>query len=291
VLLFNQISKKLNHPAYMHIKERLIMQMAMRAIFILILIAMPQYFSYARQVDPIDSNYDSDDLQNKSYQEQIDSNYKYKNVKNKNKITKKSLLNEDIYNMIDDQFNSLEKQVRDLTGQIEKINFIVAQLSDKINRIQTDNDLRFKELESKSGGVVKSVENITALVGKTPKEFYDYAVGLVNSDKAAANKAFQTLIMQYPKDLLVGNAMYWMAQILYSEDQYEQAAVKFYDVYQNYSKSTKAGESLLKVGLSLSKLNKKKEACDAISKFSTKFPNAEESLRKLAVDEKKKLGC
>jgi tol-pal system protein YbgF len=131
-----------------------------------------------------------------------------------------------------------------------------------------------------------------ALVGKTPQEQFDYAFGLLkNSDNAGASKAFQAFVTQHPQDPLAGNAMYWLAQISYSQAQYDQAAVIFLDAYRKYPKSAKAGESLLKVGLSMSNLGKKKEACAALARFSSEFPDAADNFRRLAASEKQKLGC
>ncbi len=131
-----------------------------------------------------------------------------------------------------------------------------------------------------------------ALVGRTPQEQFDYAFGLLkNSDNAGAAKAFQAFVAQHPQDPLAGNAMYWLAQISYAQGQYDQSAVTFLDAYRKYPKSAKAGESLLKVGLSMSNLGKKKEACAALSRFSSEFPDAADNLRRLAASEKQKLGC
>jgi tol-pal system protein YbgF len=131
-----------------------------------------------------------------------------------------------------------------------------------------------------------------ALVGKTSQEQFDYAFGLLkNSDNAGATKAFQAFVAQHPQDPLAGNAMYWEAQISYSQGQYDQAAVTFLDAYRKYPKSAKAGESLLKVGLSMSNLGKKKEACAALARFSSEFPDAADNLRRQAASEKQKQGC
>ncbi|MTJ83396.1 MAG: tol-pal system protein YbgF [Telmatospirillum sp.] len=245
-------------------------------------------------------------------------------------------LNGDAYNMLDDRLNQLESQIRDVTGQVEKANFAVGQLTTKLERMQADNDFRFKDLEAKLGGggaagapaavgappagapaaggaptpvtppAAGSLQHPAAggaapaaaatapaaLVGKTPQEQFDYAFGLLrNSDNAGATKAFQAFVAQHPQDPLAGNAMYWQAQISYSQGQYDQAAVTFLDAYRKYPKSAKAGESLLKVGLSMSNLGKKKEACAALQRFSSEYPDAADNLRRQAAGEKQKLGC
>lgn len=264
-------------------------------------------------------------------------------------------LSGDAYSMLDQRINALEGQVRDLTGQLEKVNYANSQVQSKLDRMEKDNDFRFKELEDKvngggqpggaqpgqpaqqSGGTApangnsgnakgdwnptmgsppgnlgqvpvadlkKEQQEIAAngaasaapakgtLPGKTPQEQYDYAFGLLrNSDYDGANNAFTLFVQQHPQDPLAGNAVYWMGQIPYSKGDYAKAAPLFLDAYRKYPKSAKAGESLLKVGLSFSNMNKKKEACVAIDRFLSEFPDASDNLRRQAKQEKTKLGC
>ena len=128
--------------------------------------------------------------------------------------------------------------------------------------------------------------------GKSAAEQYDYAFGLLrNSDYDNANAAFTSFLSQHPQDPLAGNAAFWLGQISYAQGHYDQAAVTFLDAYQKYPKSAKAAESLLKVGLSMGQLNKKKEACAALHRFQTEFPDASDSLKRQASAERTKQGC
>ncbi len=45
----------------------------------------------------------------------------------------------------------LEEQVRQMTGRIEELNFLLLQMQEQIRRMQEDNDFRFQELESGAG--------------------------------------------------------------------------------------------------------------------------------------------
>lgn len=127
---------------------------------------------------------------------------------------------------------------------------------------------------------------------KTPQEQYDAAFGLLrNNDSDGAAKAFQAFLTQHPKDPLAGNATFWLGQIAFSQNKFEQAAPIFFDGYSKYPKSAKAGESLLKVGLSMSNLGKKKEACAALARFTSEFPDASDNLKRQAAAEKQKLVC
>ncbi len=259
----------------------------------------------------------------------------------------------DAYSMLDQRINALENQMRDLTGQIEKQGYTLNQLQDKLERMNKDNDLRFKDLEAKAGvggppsgappqgqppangapppadgkggqwnptmgsppttlgqvpaGDLKQEQRQVAdegnqqtpeqhkpgaLPGNTPQEKYDYAFGLLrNNDYQGATEAFKLFVSQYPKNSLAGNAVYWLGQIPYSQGNYDAAAHLFYEAYHKYPKSAKAPESLLKVGLSFSKLNKKKEACVVFQRFLTEYPDAADSMRRQAKQEKRKMGC
>ena len=236
-------------------------------------------------------------------------------------------MNGNAYAMLDDRLNKLEDQMRDLTGQIEKNQFDINQLSAKIERAQSDNDFRLKQLEGKgqpaaapapempsaesgkpanadtglapasgflthNGDKKKGEEQTAALPAKPAAEQYDYAFGLLkNSDYDGATRSFQAFLAAHPSDPLAGNAAYWLGQISFAQGHYDQAAVIFLDAYTKYPKSAKAGESLLKVGLSMANLNKKKEACAALHRFQSEFPDASDSLKRQATAERQKQGC
>jgi len=53
---------------------------------------------------------------------------------------------------LEDRINELEDANRQLTGRIEEANFKAGQLAKQLDRMQTDMDLRFKELQGPQGG-------------------------------------------------------------------------------------------------------------------------------------------
>lgn len=242
------------------------------------------------------------------------------------------------YGMLDSRISSLEDQLRQATGDLEKYQYDLNQLKTKLDRVQQDDDFRFKQLEEKGAtaaavpaggtaappaagaavapdangnrqgpgsppgflGAPKTGDKPTtpppaadALpTGKSAAEQYDYAWGLLkNSDYDNATKSFQAFVQQHPQDPLAGSATYWVGQIEYAQGHYDQAAPIFLDAYRKYPKSAKAGESLLKVGMSMGNLGKKAEACAALKRFQTEFPDAADNLKKQASAERSKQGC
>ena len=126
----------------------------------------------------------------------------------------------------------------------------------------------------------------------TPKEQYNYAFGLLrqaNYDKAEL--ALQEFVKLHPKEKLVGNARYWLGETFYVRAAYVQAAEAFLEGYQADPKGPKAPDSLLKLGMSLAGLDKKREACAAFDKLTKDFPEITAGIRNTVKREKQKNSC
>jgi len=135
--------------------------------------------------------------------------------------------------------------------------------------------------------------NVPSLLPEgTAKEQYAYAFGLLrqaNYDKAEV--ALQEFVELHPKDKLTGNARYWLGETFYVRAAYVQAAEVFLESYQTDPKGPKAPDSLLKLGMSLAGLDKKREACAAFDKLSKDYPNASAGISNTVKREKQKNGC
>jgi tol-pal system protein YbgF len=109
----------------------------------------------------------------------------------------------------------------------------------------------------------------------TPRQQYDAAVELLSrAQYAEAQSAFKSFVAANPKDDLTGPAQYWVGEISFTQKDYKNAAVAFADVLKRFSKTPKAPEAMLKLGLSLFELNKKTEACTTLGAVKGRFPNA-----------------
>lgn len=121
---------------------------------------------------------------------------------------------------------------------------------------------------------------------------YDYAFSLLRQSKFdEAEIALKKFIEDNGKNPLTGNAYYWLGEAYYAQNAYDKAAVQFLKGYKLYNKGSKAPDSLLKLGSSLAKLKKKKEACATFAKLSNEFPDASSSVAEKAQDEAARIGC
>ena len=132
-----------------------------------------------------------------------------------------------------------------------------------------------------------------ALPPGTPKSQYDYALSLMlqKQDFAAAETALKAFIDQHPKDGLTENAHYWLGETFYVRKSYQDAAFAFAEGFQKFPKGRKAPDSLLKLGMSLSRLNKQREACTTFGRLFAKFPKANPRLKARAERERSRAKC
>lgn len=126
----------------------------------------------------------------------------------------------------------------------------------------------------------------------SPKQQYDFAFDLLKrQDYARAEAAFREFVKQNPKDTLAGNAQYWLGESLYVRGDYQAAAVEFMNGYQQYPKSNKGPDNLLKLGMAMSRLNQAQGACTALGRIAKEYPDAPDEIRKTAQSERSKLKC
>jgi tol-pal system protein YbgF len=130
------------------------------------------------------------------------------------------------------------------------------------------------------------------LPGGTPFEQYNYALGLLHDgNNDAAEQALRAFIERYPADALSGNAQYRLGEALYARQDYSGAADAFAGGYQKYPSGGKAPDNLLMLGMALSQLGQKADACRAFAKLNRDFPGASSAIKERARDEKKRLRC
>ena len=97
-----------------------------------------------------------------------------------------------------------------------------------------------------------------------------------------AGAVFSDFLKANPTDPLADNARYWLGETYYARGEYGRSAEIFLEGYEKNKTGPKAPDTLLKLGLSLSALDKKKEACASFRELKWAFPNAPESVKEKA---------
>lgn len=147
-------------------------------------------------------------------------------------------------NQFEIRFNSLQKQVSDMSSK-SGISAEVGQVSSdasQAGRAGTD-----KVAPTSSAADKKQVSSV-APTGSDEQKAYDLAFAKVSSnDFSGAKTAFAGFIDSYPNSKLLPNCYYWLGQMAYKQQKYDEAKQNFLKVTQ-YSDSQKRADSIFKLG-------------------------------------------
>lgn len=127
----------------------------------------------------------------------------------------------------------------------------------------------------------------------TAKGRYDAALGLLQSgDFGSAQDEFADFLADYPKDPLAPSAAYWLGETYYVQRDFGGAASQFAKNFQAYGDGApKAVDNLLKMGMSLSQLGQREEACRVFAELASRFPNAAPPIKQAAARGRAGAGC
>ena len=257
----------------------------------------------------------------KSVQKKLSNNY----VGN----SKRPALDDDKQDAAFMQMQEVEQTLRQLTGELETIRFKQDEIQARIDQINADMNIRFSDLEKKLIAVEdkaqrmeneqrsaekakkmaekkrKEREQAAARAAKdkeaqmkerygkmSAKELYDSAFAAIKKQNyKTAQAEFEAFLALYPQHELAGNAQYWLGESYFARSMYQKAAVAFAEGFQKYRQSQKAPDNLFKLGVTMSKMNKKNEACIAFKNFSKEYPQVSESMKRRLDAEVQKLSC
>lgn len=125
-----------------------------------------------------------------------------------------------------------------------------------------------------------------------PTEQYQYAYRLLQqADYGEAEAALRAFLRKHPSHKRAGNAKYWLGETFYVRENYEQAAVVFAEGFRNYPNSPKAPANLLKLGMTLAKIDKTEQACQLFAELQNRFQDAEQNILQRAKREQSRLEC
>jgi len=136
------------------------------------------------------------------------------------------------------------------------------------------------------------ISETSLLPNKPAKEQYDFAVSFMKvGDYETAELALREFIDKNKTHKLAGNAQYWYGETFRIRQLYSDAATAYLDGYQNYPKSSKAPENLLKLGSTMVQLGEKAQGCKMIKGLKKQYPKASQSVLQKAQYEQKKFKC
>ena len=187
----------------------------------------------------------------------------------------------------------LQREVRDLRGQVEEHQHQIGRLQQQGRDRYVDLDQRILEL-SKSVESGASAAQQPAAAGASadsgrlkptrvyrspePEEqkTYNDIIDLIRNKKdydTAITRLYE-FVDTYPEGDLTVNAYYWLGEVYLAKPQLEQARQAFTIVATRYSDHRKAPDAVYKLGVTLDRLGEKDEARRRMSSVVEQYPDS-----------------
>ena len=143
------------------------------------------------------------------------------------------------------QLNEVLERQRDLYQEIDR------RMGDVRNGGSGSEPVSVPTRNSGTGTVAGGITADTYSTNLSENEAYDRAIALVLEECRYddAIPEFRKFIEAYPNSGYLGNAHYWLGQLLYSRNDYADAQRHFREVVDNYPDSSKRADCLLKLGI------------------------------------------
>ena len=233
-------------------------------------------------------------------------------------------------NEIEDQFRELTNKFEEINFKLDKLSTRVTKIqSDTQLRFSDLENGTVKSTEKKQAALpgsakpqdfgsapgyqtsnlpkeqsINSVESAKTVIAEEPEkresllpnksaeEQYEFAVSFMKiGDYETAEFALREFIDKNKDHDLAGSAQYWYGETFRIRQLYSDAATAYLDGYQNYPKSKKAPDNLLKLGITMVQLGEKDQGCKMISGLKKEYPKASKSVLQKAQYEQKKFKC
>ena len=233
-------------------------------------------------------------------------------------------------NEIEDQFRELTNKFEEVNFKLDKLSSRVTKIQSdtqlRFSDLETGTATKSKEAKTNLPGTSKpqdfgaspgyqttnlpkeqtinSVETAQTVITEEPekkesllpdkpaKEQYEFAVSFMKiGDYETAEFALREFIDKNKDHDLAGSAQYWYGETFRIRQLYSDAATAYLDGYQNYPKSKKAADNLLKLGITMVQLGEKDQGCKMILGLKKEYPKASKSVLQKAQYEQKKFKC
>ncbi len=115
---------------------------------------------------------------------------------------------------------------------------------------------------------------------------------ILRKEYEQAEMGFRQFLQSYPRDRLATDATYWLGESYLQRKRYREAAEQFLKVSSDAPKSSKAPDSLLRLGIALNGLGARDQACATYAKVGNRLSPARPVPCDKALErERRRSGC
>jgi tol-pal system protein YbgF len=177
------------------------------------------------------------------------------------------------------RIDALETQMRQMRGEMEELQNTNDMLRKQQRDLYADLDRRLTALQTGAKSAGGSGDGGGGAAGGDTggdQAAYTRAFdALKSTDYAGAITRFRDFLRAYPQSQLAGNAQYWLGEAYYVTHDYDDAAVAFRAVGEQYPQSPKVPDALVKLGLTQIDQKKLVEARATLKQVVQRFPGTD----------------
>ena len=196
------------------------------------------------------------------------------------------------------KINSLEKEIQTLLSQLEEINY-------KLNRIEDTQQLRYVDLDKR----IHELEGILLVqeeIEKTNIDQLDPLAGLIEEDDASnefdlwsdslqliedgrfaeASEKLRYLILSFPEGNFIGDALFWLGEIYYLQENYNDSSDSFNELISTYEQHNRIPDANFKLGMISLRSEDSNKAKEYFNYLINNYPDSGAGI--LAAEELKK---
>lgn len=240
--------------------------------------------------------------------------------------------------------NRLENQLRQLSGQIEQLQFENRRQAEQLRKFQEDVEFRLSQgagagrpgvappaaspgtapaqtprprqsaapdpvlpgagapvdLNQQARALPQGAvqpgsppeRSVAATAAQTPRALYDAAMAsLTAREYEQAEMGFRQFIQSNPRSPLVSSATYWLGESFFRRNRHRDAAEHYLKVTTDFADARIAPEAMLKLGMSLSAIGAREQACATYARVNVRYPQAPETVRTGVTREQRRARC
>jgi tol-pal system protein YbgF len=180
--------------------------------------------------------------------------------------------------------------VDQLSGQIQSLNDTLDELKARLAKVSKQlEDMQSSQQSLAAQQATQQAQQQAAASAPPPDVLYNNALRDYNGDKNdLATQEFSDYIKFYPNTDLAGNCYFYLGEIQFRQGNYQQAALSYDQVMQNFPTGNKTASAQLKKGFSLIELGKQDDGVTELRHVIQRYPKSNEALQ--ARERLRKLG-
>ncbi len=177
-----------------------------------------------------------------------------------------------------------------LSGQIQALNDTMDELKARLAKVSKQLEDMQAGQQSLAAQQATQQANQQAMASAPPPDvLYNNALRDYNGGKNdLALQEFSDYVKFYPNTDLAGNCYFYLGEIQFRQQNYQQAAQSYDQVVQNFPSGNKAASAQLKKGFALVELGKQDDGVNELKHVIQRYPRSPEALQ--ARERLRKLG-